>query len=1104
MLSSADTNAQTNQLPSIPAEIIADWEDADSISQRGYRTVIKEIFPELPSEQATAINTRLSQLASRADNDPELRDLYREACHYRRLARFAPYMDKMNQIVFTKHVDLGDMYYPIAMHVSGVIMHGFKAGSALCLLTMSNGYGRVDTLLVSPDGIIRDPDISFDGEKILFAWKKTADSHDYNLFEMTVADRSVRQLTHGVGYADYEPAYLPNGDIVFVSTRSGNIIPCHWTPATNLFICNRDGEYIRRVGFDHATVDFPTLMEDGTIVYTRRDYNDRTQVYTHPLFVMNPDGTGQIGFFGNNTYWPPAIIHARQIPGTGKLVIVANGYHVKQGGKLAVIDPSVAREGYDGIKMIAPIRQTSKEIAHQDNAPSNRCEHGHFINPYPLDERHFIVGWRRPCQKFSDLPPDLFYNLYFVRDDAARELLAWDSDISCSQPIPLAPKTKPMVHPNKVDYSKDHGEFFVQDVYHGLGVPGITRGTIKKLRIVEMELRYSGCTRPSDNVRTVDLEYRVGTNHCPIARDQGSWDAKTVLGEATVYEDGSAMFYAPARKPVYFQALDESGNMVQNMRSWATLMPGELQSCVGCHEDKNESVPPGGLAIALRNGPQELEKPYSIEGTPFSFRKNVQPILDRHCISCHDNNHSRGIDLQGTLLRPDELPEDMRKRNIKAGKYFLQSYITLTHNKGEFVDWISHESVPTLLPPYSYGSGKSKLIEILQNGHNDHTLSKQQIDILRCWIDLTIPQYGYYDEMLLTNPIDYEPRPQIIYWDEIERGTHKILTYIQNNKPYPAISCRATGSLSFVFDASASRGINAQNPIVDYHWDFGDGATSQGQKVNHTFSNEEFHTVTLTVRDNNNSSSRAAVKIHAIREPREGITYKIIPKGYVIANASTDFSNAQSTGIASRLNLSVTEMTRNYTISFEGAIRVPGNGNYTFHTTSDDGTMLYINDTLKVDNSGEHAPVERSGVVNLEAGYHHFRLIYSQLGGGQALSVHWQGPQISKEVIPDSVFFHWPPAEDVPPSSETLVQRMPSSTQNIFSVNRINSGVMLIVRSSQTHTVTLYNLKGRTVRRFAGKGVSTYTISRGEFSAGVYLIKFKSQASGLIEKVRMF
>ncbi len=300
--------AFSGEIPlNLPSAIKGDWTKQDSAEVVGYRTAIERISAELPATNTQTISQKLSSLSGAANSDPALRDLYYEACHYRRENRMQPYRDQMKDILFVKRGAFMTLYY-------GRTMTEGDGGAALCRLRMSDVYGTVDTLMSvsNKNGAIRDPSVSYDGKRILFSYKNRDDGYkDYQLFEMDLETGEYGPFMKDpiTRVADYQGVYLPNGDVVFTSSRGGNIVPCDGIKASNLYICSGRGDLVRRVGFDVGDDLYPAVLNDGTICYTRRDYNDRTQIFTHALFTMNPDGTGQIGLYNTNTWWPPAIIH---------------------------------------------------------------------------------------------------------------------------------------------------------------------------------------------------------------------------------------------------------------------------------------------------------------------------------------------------------------------------------------------------------------------------------------------------------------------------------------------------------------------------------------------------------------------------------------------------------------------------------------------------------------------------------------------------------------------------------------------------------------------------------------------------------------------------
>ena len=654
---------------------------------------------------------------------------YIRSCEQRRAGRLAAAPKK---IVFVKHFNMGGSHYAYTEGLSDAqAERNFKAGSALCLLDLSGPEPVVETLIDDPKGVIRDPDVSYDGKRILFAWKKSDREDDYHLYEMDAQTRVIRQLTHGLGAADYEGVYLPGGGILFNSTRCVQTVDCWWTEVSNLYTCDNDGGNIRRLTFDQVHDNYPTVTPDGRILYTRWEYNDRGQLYPQPLFEMNMDGTNQREFYGNNSWFPTTIIHARGIPGSPKVVAIATGHHSDQSGKLILIDPRLGRQENAGVQLIAPVRETPAVRVDAYGQDGDQFQH-----PYPLSETEFLVSYAPATKRGGKTG----YGLYWMNAAGERELLAWDDQISCARPVPLAARTEPAPRPSQVDPTKDYGTCYVQDVYAGPGLAGIERGTIKRLRVVALDFRVAGVG--SNNNGGPAGGALVST---PVAINNGTWDVKRVLGSVPVEADGSANFIVPAKTPVYFQLLDAKGHVVQTMRSWTTLQPGERQSCVGCHEDKNSAPPVNyGAALAGKKPASALE-PFHGPARGFSYAREIQPIWDRHCNQCHTGE--TGPDKAFSLLATPQ--EDK-----KAKRYWSESYLNLTRggpDKG-MLNWISAQSIPPMLPPYSAGATRSPLLKILDKGHYDVKLDAAEIAKIACWIDLLVPFCGDYAEAAAWTP----------------------------------------------------------------------------------------------------------------------------------------------------------------------------------------------------------------------------------------------------------------------------------------------------------------------------------------------------------------
>ena len=388
-----------------------------------------------------------------------------------------------------------------------------------------------------------------------------------------------------------------------------------------------------------------------------------------------------------------------------------------------VRDPCIS---FDGKKVL---------FAMSDSANGTGGVHFTFQNPYPLDEESFLVSWRK-----SETVNN--YKLYFMDADGNRELLAW-ADQSVSQPVVVRPWKKiPPRLAELANYNDSMGTFSLQDVYYGEGMKGIDKasGIAKRLRVVKLHYRAMGAGWSGSSVTgSAPSGSFAPTILGPVSQYGASWDVKEVLGEATIYPDGSTSFKVPARTPVYFQVLDSSGYCIATMRSWSTLMPGETFSCTGCHENKNEAPPSGynpqGHVF------QTLDTSLGIENRPFDYREMVQPIFDKHCVSCHTKNHPSGFDLRGDLVGDT----GTKKSWTRSYSSLLKGIGAEPSNRALSICTIFSKSEQR--QPYSFGSSQSGIMNAL-NGSipamKEIHLTEKEKRIIACWIDLAAPHSGSY------------------------------------------------------------------------------------------------------------------------------------------------------------------------------------------------------------------------------------------------------------------------------------------------------------------------------------------------------------------------
>ncbi len=741
--------------------------------------------------------------------DKRWKQLYFKACEKRRGLRLEFLRDETDRIIYTKHFVFGGTEGLTGIsHVSDEQYYDAtterRPGSQLCMITLLEDGGlKHEVLLEKPNGVIRDPNLSWDGKTLLFAMRDSFSDDDYHLYQMTIADRKVRQLTFTPEYdgkkypcADFEPTFTPTGDIMFSSTRHVQINDCWPNANTNLYRCNADGKNIRRLTYDELDVNYPQIMQDGRVLFTRWEYSDRNAYFCHPLMTMNPDGTAQTEYCGNNSMYPASYIQARPIPDSTKVIAIISGHHVPHKGKLALVDRTLGTQDGKCIEYVAgaspdgtPGRQKStiKTVGYMDRKIDFFGQSGpQYQYPYPFDEENYLVAFCPEGWLTIDGPYNPPFGIYYMTANGQRELLAFDWWISSGQPIAVKERDVPVVKPSKVNPADNYGTYIVQDIYFGPGLKGIPRGTVKKLRVVALEYR-AGKMGKGSNAGEVEC----GLVQTPISFNNGCWDVKHVLGEVNIEEDGSVAFKVPARTPVYFQLLDDNGYCVQTMRSWSTLQGGEIFACLGCHEDKLET---GVMkekhlsSMALKKVPQiprlvtgqkhpfvaRLEKENCLDSVQnylgvnaprisadpkdqvigFSYVQEIQPILDRHCVVCHtgdtanpDKKKASPLNLTGAVKSVDDQKvssDDDYKRN------FTVSYLALTNNgkvKGSrWLQWLEVRSRSEMLPPYHTGSSKSELMKYLEPDHYHVNVSMVEKRTIACWIDLLIPFCGSYTQ----------------------------------------------------------------------------------------------------------------------------------------------------------------------------------------------------------------------------------------------------------------------------------------------------------------------------------------------------------------------
>lgn len=621
-----------------------------------------------------------------------------------------------------------------------------KLGGNICILSPVAPDGKATPLAPQlADGLFGRFDLSYDARRVVFACKKPGKG--YRIYEVGVDGSGLRQLTHdgpdeaemlkkfGHGYDDMDPCYLPTGKIMFVSTRSKRAVLCHNAfTSTALHVMDADGGNLHCVSGNTTNEFAPTVLDDGRVIYTRWEYVDKGCGDVQSLWAMRPDGSGSAHVYKNNVALPSTLIDARSIPGSHRLIAIGAPHMPLAVGPVVRVDIHVTQLTPAAMTNLTP------EIGYPPHYGYPGAQFGFYKEPYPIGEDLFLVSYH--AGPTHNDPAG--YGLYVLDGEGHRELIYRDAALSSFQPIPLRARPLPVTLPAVAQEKSEPAAMatlFMADVYQGL--TGIPRGAVKYLRVMEdLPKSWAASWASPGQGDSLGLQN-------PAVSLKGHFTTKRVLGIVTVHEDGSASFQVPAGRNLYFQALDENYMELQRMRTFVNLMPGEQRSCVGCHEPRKHA-PTLRLASAeaFSHPPQNLA-PQPGERGPRSvhYPRDVQPILDKHCVRCHGESKPKAdLDLTGEMTT-----------------LFSRSYENLINRKLiNNIDVDPRSAYIPAEPPLTFGSHRSKMIERIRSGECPANLSREEFIRLVTWIDANAPYYGVYEgkkNLRWKGAADFRPNP---------------------------------------------------------------------------------------------------------------------------------------------------------------------------------------------------------------------------------------------------------------------------------------------------------------------------------------------------------
>ena len=607
-------------------------------------------------------------------------------------------------------------YANIGYYADNVCRYPFPLGTGGGIYAYNVVTKETRPIIEDPQGNFRDPQVHYDGKRILFSYLPAGKKH-YSLYVINSDGTGLTRLTgeetdeplklpEGVepstsdefrmsaaqlgnardfappGWDDYEPTWLPDDSIVFCSTRAKRYVGCWLTHVGTLYKRLPDGT-IRELSCNVEQDNTPWVLANGQIAYMRWEYVDRSQVDYHHLWTMNQDGTRQQILYGNQK--PGTVILApKSVPDSNKIVCTYSPGHgiTEHYGPIALIDPVYGPDDPRGLEII------SRNNNHSD--------------PWAFDETKFMTAARTQIKLLDERGRET--TLYQL----PQELI--DQGFYVGEPRPLAPRAREPIAPDATDPTQAEGTIALLNVYIGRKMQDVKPGTIKELLIYE--------TLPKP------IHYTGGTEMMSI---YGTFTLERLLGRVPVSEDGSAYFRVPANRPIFFLAMDAQGRCVKRMHSFTSVMPGENLSCVGCHEERVETAASdekNRLMEMMKNPPVEIEP---IEGVPgvFSFTRDIQPILDKHCLECHNPDREEG--------------------GFNVSGHWSPIYtIGYAHMSWRQLFGDNRNRAMSNFGPYEIGSGSSRLLKLIDEKHYGVEMPEAERKIIKYWIDAGANYTGTY------------------------------------------------------------------------------------------------------------------------------------------------------------------------------------------------------------------------------------------------------------------------------------------------------------------------------------------------------------------------
>lgn len=599
----------------------------------------------------------------------------------------------------------------------------FSAGGDLMTLVPGSASGKLQNLtadMTNGEGDVSDPEIfpqtDSDSFRILFSMRKNS-ADNWHLYEATVKPDGSRdgvptQLTCGADN-EIDPAYLPDGRIVFTSDRAGHLDEYERRKSMLLHVLDRskgriagqpdcDAGEVVQISFNQSHDRNPTVLKDGTIMFSRWEHLANVNKFT--IFKVEPDGTDLFVKYGSHSGVNSFLDVRERADGkvTATMMPLSGTF---EGGAVGVLD---AENEADNGNTASQQLVAGQNIATGRDASANGRYHGAYQVPDGTDRYLVSYSIEGGVSEMEDVEvPRPAYGIYMLSTDGVAKPIkvpAPSSGTVYVEPVPLMavpadqiPTAKPSKKANRSDTGLTTGVLGASSVYDSEANRALSSGVLGKngvgveLRDGNGDIDFAGLLGDVNKqvVKFVRVIEAVPSMPGVGREDIGAtnFERQKILGYAPVEADGSFRVTVPADTALTLNVVDSEKRSFKVKENWLHVRPGENKTCNGCHSPRRgdpQRLAADALAFQVGRGPSDLSVIPPGKAV-IDYVEDVQSIFDnKGCTTgCHEavSGPAGDLDLTGDLsgagftISYDQLEGDMNGSGLARPGESRQSHL---------------------------------------------------------------------------------------------------------------------------------------------------------------------------------------------------------------------------------------------------------------------------------------------------------------------------------------------------------------------------------------------------------------------------------------------